>query len=73
MPEDNIETITSVNLDPIKCDWYHFYQEGMLHIENRLRTQILYQISRNSTLIYQYLLPLCLTLFVSFIILLRFY
>ena len=55
------------------CNTYHFYQKGMLHIENRLRKQIFQQISRNSTLIHYYLLPFCVILILSLFIPLQFY
>ena len=44
--------------DLYACDREMAYQQVMFDIKKTIRTQILKQISQNSTLIYQYLLPL---------------
>ena len=59
-------------IDIYTCTVYMTFQEVMTDIEKKIRTQILKQISKNSTLIYQYLLPLNL-LFILLLIILFLY
>ena len=55
-----------------KCTEHMTFQQVMTDIEKKIRSQILRQISKNSTLIYQYLLPLNLIFILFLIILFRY-
>ena len=59
--------------EELNCNMLHGYQKSMFQIAKLLRTRISQQISNGSTLIYQFLLPLCSFLIVSLIILCQFY
>ena len=54
------------------CTEHMTFQQVMTDIEKKIRSQILRQISKNSTLIYQYLLPLNLIFILFLIILFRY-
>lgn len=54
------------------CTEHMTFQQVMTDIERKLRSQIFIQISKNSTLIYQYLLPLNLIFILFLIILFRY-
>ena len=55
-----------------KCTEHMTFQQVMTDIEKKIRSQILRQISKNSTLIYQYLLPLNFFFILFLIILFRY-